>query len=113
MERRSDLLFRSHIGRDIADHAETSSQRHNWYVNETDLFETPLRRFIGMYVDHRICDAVATYNCYISETDQLNTSQRRHNWYLNETNVFETLQRRTNWYFKETGQPEIPQKRTM
>ena len=26
----------------IADHAKTSSRRHNWYVNETDLFETSL-----------------------------------------------------------------------
>ena len=47
MRRRSDVSFRSHIGRDVADHAETSSQRLNWYVNETDLFETSLRRLIS------------------------------------------------------------------
>ena len=44
--RRSDISFRSHIGRDVEDHAETSSRRCNWYVNETDLFETSLRRLI-------------------------------------------------------------------
>ena len=27
MRRRSDVSFRSHIGRNVADHAETSSQR--------------------------------------------------------------------------------------
>ena len=42
MRRRSDVSFRSHIGRDIADHAKTSSRRRNWYVNETDLFQTSL-----------------------------------------------------------------------
>ena len=47
MRRRSDVSFRSHIGRDVADHAETSSQRRDWYVNETDLFETSLWRLIG------------------------------------------------------------------
>ena len=39
---RSDVSFRSHIGRDVADHAETSSQRRDWYVNQTDLFEMSL-----------------------------------------------------------------------
>ena len=38
MRRRSDISFRSHIGRDAADHAETSSRRRRWYMNETDLF---------------------------------------------------------------------------
>ena len=42
MRRRSDVSFRSHIGRDVVDHAETSSQRRDWYVNEKDLFETSL-----------------------------------------------------------------------
>ena len=50
MRRRSDVSFRSHIGRDVADHAEILSRRHIWYVNETDLFETSLRRLIGMYI---------------------------------------------------------------
>ena len=75
MRRRGDVRLRSHIGWDIADHAKTSSLRHNWYVNETDQFETSVRRT----------------NWHLSETDQLNTSQRRHNWYLNETDFFETL----------------------
>ena len=43
-----DVSFKSHIGWDVPDHAETSSRRHNWYVNETDLFETSLRRLIGI-----------------------------------------------------------------
>ena len=40
MRCRSDVSFRSHIGRDVADHAGTSSGRRNWYVNERNLFET-------------------------------------------------------------------------
>ena len=44
MRRRSDVSFRSHIGRDVMDHAEKSLGRLNWYVNETDLFEASLRR---------------------------------------------------------------------
>ena len=47
MRRRSDVSFRFHIGRDVVDHAETLSQRHNWHVNETDLFETSLRPLTG------------------------------------------------------------------
>ena len=47
MRGRSDVSVRSHICRDVADHAETSLQRRNRYVNETDLFETSLRRVIG------------------------------------------------------------------
>ena len=47
MRRRSELSFRYHIGRDVADHAKTSWRRRNWYVNETDLFETSLRRLTG------------------------------------------------------------------
>ena len=47
MRRRSDVSFSSHIGWDVADHAETSLQRRDWYVNEADLFETPLWRLIG------------------------------------------------------------------
>ena len=49
MQRRSDVSVRSHIDRDVADHAETSSRLHNRYVNETDLFETSLRRLIGTW----------------------------------------------------------------
>ena len=44
MRRRSDVSFRSHIDLDVTDHSKTSSQRRNWYVNETDLFGSPLRR---------------------------------------------------------------------
>ena len=47
MRRRDDVLFRSYIGREAADNTETSSQRRNWYVIETDLIETSLRRLIG------------------------------------------------------------------
>ena len=43
MRRRSDISFWSRIGQEVADHVETSSRRHNWYVNEMDLFETLLR----------------------------------------------------------------------
>ena len=44
MRRRSDVSFRSDIDVDVTDHSEASWQRRNWYVNETDLFGTPLRR---------------------------------------------------------------------
>ena len=37
----------SHIDRDVPDHAKTSIRRRNWYTNETDLFETSLRRLTG------------------------------------------------------------------
>ena len=50
MRRCSDVSFRSHIGRNVATHAETLSWRLNWYVNEMDLFEMPLRRLIGTYI---------------------------------------------------------------
>ena len=40
MRRRSDVSFRSFVGGDVVDHGEMSSRRLNWYVNETDLFET-------------------------------------------------------------------------
>ena len=46
MRRCSNVLFRSLIGRDLAGHADSSSPRRNRYVNETDLFETSLRRLI-------------------------------------------------------------------
>ena len=49
MRRRSDASVRSHIRRGVADHAETSLRRRNRYVNETDLFETSLRRLIGTW----------------------------------------------------------------
>ena len=39
----SDVSFRPHVGWVIAYHAKTSSRRRNWYVNETNLFETSLR----------------------------------------------------------------------
>ena len=47
MRCRSDLSIRSHIGRNVTDHAETSSQHRDRYVKETDLFKTSLRRLIG------------------------------------------------------------------
>ena len=47
MRRRSDVSFKSHIGRDVADHVKTSSRRLNWYVNVTDLFEMPLGLLTG------------------------------------------------------------------
>ena len=47
MRRRSDVSLRSHIGQDFVDHTETSSWRRNWYMNETDPFETSLWRLIG------------------------------------------------------------------
>ena len=49
MRRRSNVSKRSHIGRDVVDHAETSSRRRNRNVIETDLFETSLRRLIGTW----------------------------------------------------------------
>ena len=48
IQRRSNVSFRSHIGRDVTNHAETSSRGRNWYVIETDLLETSLGRLIGM-----------------------------------------------------------------
>ena len=42
-----DVSFRSHIGRDVVDHAKTLWRRCNWYVIERDLFETSLRRLTG------------------------------------------------------------------
>ena len=47
MRNRSDVSFRSDIGRDVVGHAETLSWRHNWNVNETDLSETTLQCLIG------------------------------------------------------------------
>ena len=47
MRRRSNILFRSHVDRDVADHAETLSCRHNWYVNDMDLLVASLQRLIG------------------------------------------------------------------
>ena len=49
MPRRSDVSIRSYIGRDLADHAETSSRRPNRYMNEKDLFETSFQRLIGTW----------------------------------------------------------------
>ena len=48
IKRRSNVSFRSHVARDVTNHAETSSRGRNWYVIETDLLETSLRRLIGM-----------------------------------------------------------------
>ena len=45
--RRSNISFRSHIGRGVADHVETSSSRYKWCVNETGLFVMSLRCLIG------------------------------------------------------------------
>ena len=50
MRRRSNVSFRYYIGRDVADHAETSSRHCNWYVNDTDLIETCLPRLIDTYI---------------------------------------------------------------
>ena len=50
MRRRIDVSFRSHIGWNVANHANTSSRRRNWYVNETDVFETSLRRLTGTWI---------------------------------------------------------------
>ena len=50
MRRRSGVSFGSHVRRDIADHAETSSRRRNWYVNDTDLSQTSLQRLNGTYI---------------------------------------------------------------
>ena len=47
MRRRSYVSFRSDIGRDVVDYAESSSRRRDWYVNEIDLLETSLWRLIG------------------------------------------------------------------
>ena len=47
MLRCSDISIRSDIGQDVGDQAETSSQRGNRYVNETDLFETSLQDLTG------------------------------------------------------------------
>ena len=45
--KRLRLLIRSHIDWDVADYVKTSLRRRNWYVNETNLFETTLRRLTG------------------------------------------------------------------
>ena len=47
MRRRSDVSFWSHLGWDIADHVEMSSQRRYWYVIETALFGTLPQRLTG------------------------------------------------------------------
>ena len=49
MSRCSDVSIRSFLGRDVADHVETSSRRPNRYVNEAGLFETSLKRLIGTW----------------------------------------------------------------
>ena len=43
MRRCNNVLFRSHIGRDVTHHAETSAGRRNQYIKKTDLFEVPLQ----------------------------------------------------------------------
>ena len=40
---RSDVSIRSQLVHDVADHAKTSSRRHNLYINKTDLFEMSLQ----------------------------------------------------------------------
>ena len=111
MQRRSYVPVRSHIDREVANHAETSSRRREWYVNETDLLETYAS--VVLSSNQPIWDVVKIdTNWYLSETDQLNTSQRRHSWYLNETHVFEILKWRSSWYLKETVTPEMPKKST-
>ena len=47
MRRRSNVSIRAHIGRDVADHAETSLRRRISYVNEMDLFDKSLRHPSG------------------------------------------------------------------
>ena len=47
MLHRTDVSFSSRIGLDVVDQAETLLRRRNWYVSETHLFETCLRRLIG------------------------------------------------------------------
>ena len=42
-----DVSFRSHIDRDVADHAKTLWRGCNWYVNETGLFQTSLGHLTG------------------------------------------------------------------
>ena len=49
MRCRSDVSVRSHISREVTEHAETSSRRRDRYVNETDLFETSFQRLIGTW----------------------------------------------------------------
>ena len=62
MRHRSDASFKAYVGRDVADHAETPSRRRNWYVNETDLFVTSLRRLIGTQIKPaNLRDVVTTY----------------------------------------------------
>ena len=43
----SDVSYRSHIVRDVVDHAKMSLQPRNWYVNETNLIKTSLPRLTG------------------------------------------------------------------
>ena len=40
----SDVSFWFHLGWDVVDHIETSSQRRYWYVNKSDIFWTLSRR---------------------------------------------------------------------
>ena len=56
MRRRSDVSVRSHIVRDVADHAETLVRCHNRYVNETDL----LRRHCDVSLVHGKTDVFET-----------------------------------------------------
>ena len=65
MRRRSNVSFRSHIGRDVADYGETSSRRRDCCVNETDLIENVL--------------------------DLVETSSQRLNWYVNKTELLKFL----------------------
>ena len=58
MRRCSNVSFRSHIGREVAYPAETSSRSCNWYVNETDLFQT----------------SFATSHWYVSKINQYEAS---------------------------------------
>ena len=50
-QRRRDISFWYHLGWDIMDHTETLSQRHCWYVNETDYFGTLSRRLTGTEIN--------------------------------------------------------------
>ena len=91
MRRRSNVSFRSHIARDVVDHAETSSWRRNWYVDEADLFVTSLRRLIGTRIKptnfRRRSDtpiSILVRMTYLTRRREVTTNTEN-------SNVFETL----------------------
>ena len=44
MRRRNNISFKSHVGWDVTDHAETALRRRKWYVAKP--FETSSQRLI-------------------------------------------------------------------